>query len=164
MKAAMTKTLRIFGVLALLAVPALAETGVRFDGLKTDPTAPIEVQADQLSVNQADGLAVFTGNVVVLQSDMELTAAEVTVIYAADNKGIAELHARGGVTVKAGTNVAQAEEAAYVVATAELVLQGQVLLSQGQATLSGQVLRINLTTGLGTIEGRVTTTFAPGGD
>lgn len=157
---------RLAATLVLLSLPlaALAETGVTFGGLKTDPKAPVQVQADQLSIDQASGQATFSGNVVVTQSDMTLTAGSVAVVYAADGKGIAALTATGGVTVKAGGNAAQAQEARYTVDTSDLVLTGQVILTQGQATLAGESLTINLKTGLGTMSGRVTTTFAPGGN
>lgn len=161
----MTRLPLLFGTLALVAaLPALAETGVRFSGLKTDATAPVQVQADQLTIDQTDGAATFQGNVVVVQSDLELKAASVVVIYESDGKGIAELRATGGVTVKAGNNAASADTAVYTVAPGQLVLEGNVLLAEGQATLSGQKLTVNLKTGLGTMEGRVTTTFAPGGN
>ncbi len=160
----MTRVQFMVAFLALLTAPALAGTGVSFAGLKTDPKAPVQVQADQLSINQTDGSATFSGNVVVTQSDLELKAATVTVVYEQDGKGIAELHATGGVTIRAGDNAASAEDAIYTVATAELVLSGKVLLAEGQATLSGDKLTINLRTGLGTMDGRVTTTFAPGGN
>ena len=88
------------GLLALTPGLAGAQgTNIAFAGLKTDPKAPVQVQADQLSVNQADGTAIFTGNVVVIQGDMKLTAAEVRVEYSADKKTIQTLHASGGVTL-----------------------------------------------------------------
>ena len=157
----MTRTLFALILTAILPLTALADTGINFAGLKTDPTAPLQVQADALSVAQADNTAVFTGNVVVTQADMQLNAARMTVIYAADGKGIAELRAIGGVTVKAGPNVAAAEEAIYTVASTALVMTGNVILTMQQATIAGEGLSINLTTGLGTMTGRVTTTFAP---
>lgn len=157
--------LTLIALLALtapLALPALADTGITFDGLKTDPAAPINVTADTLSVSQADSLATFSGNVVVTQSGMELHAATVKVIYNKQSKGIAELRASGGVTVKAGTNAAASDEAVYVVGTSGLVMTGHVILTMEQATIAGEMLTINLTTGLGTMTGgRVTTTFTP---
>ena len=153
------------GLLALTPGLAGAQgTDLAFAGLKTDPKAPVQVQADQLSVNQADGTAIFTGNVVVTQGDMKLTAAEVRVEYSADNKAIQSLHASGGVTLAAGTDAAQAREADYKPDTGDLVLTGDVLLTQGPAAISGQKLVISLKSGTGTMVGRVITTFTPGGN
>ena len=51
-------------------------TSLDFGGLKTDTTLPVEVTADQLTVNQADGMAEFTGSVLVSQGDMRLQAGK----------------------------------------------------------------------------------------
>ena len=64
----------------------------------------------------------------------------------------------------AGTDAAEASSATYTVGTGEVVLEGGVLLTQGQAAISGDKLIISLKTGLGRMEGRVTTTFTPGGN
>jgi lipopolysaccharide export system protein LptA len=154
---------RLFGAILLLwpvAVQA-AGTDVAFAGLKTDPTLPVQVTADQLSVNQTDGTAVFTGNVVVTQGTMTLQAGTVRVEYAADKKSIARLLADGGVKLAAGTEAAAAKTAEYAPETGDLVLKGDVLLTQGVSAMSGQTLKLSLKTGLGTMEGRVTTTFTP---
>lgn len=150
------------GLMPLTA--AAAETDVAFGGLKADTSLPVEVQADQLTVSQTDGTAVFSGNVIVTQGDMKLTAAEVKVEYEAGGKGIASLHATGVVALAAGTDTAQADAADYTIATAEVILTGNVLLTQGQATIQGGKLTVNLKTGLGHMEGRVTTIFTPGGN
>ena len=149
----------------LATLPALAQDGgtnVAFAGLKTDTTQPVKVTADQLSVNQTDGTAIFTGNVIIVQGDMKVQAATVQVNYAPDKKAIQSLHAEGGVTVAAGTDAATSETADYMPDTGELILQGSVVLTQGQAALSGQKLTLSLKSGLGTMSGRVTTIFTPG--
>ena len=155
-------------LLALLCLsPAWAsaqDTSLNFGGLKTDTALPIEVTADQLAVNQADGTAEFSGAVLVSQGEMRLQAAAVRVEYGVDGTGIARLIASGGVVLAAGTDAAEATTADYTVASGEVVLEGSVLLTQGQAAISGDKLIINLKTGLGRMVGRVTTTFTPGGN
>jgi lipopolysaccharide export system protein LptA len=149
---------------ALITAPfaaAAAGTDIAFAGLKTDPTLPVQVTADQLSVNQADGTAVFTGNVVVTQGNMTLQAASLRVEYAKDQKSIARLMATGGVKLAAGGEAAAAENADYMPETGALILQGDVVLTQGKSAISGQILTLSLKTGLGTMEGRVTTIFTP---
>jgi lipopolysaccharide export system protein LptA len=157
------KAVCLAGLLALLPLLAQAQgTNVAFAGLKTDITQPVQVTADQLSVNQTDGTATFTGNVIILQGDMKVQAAEVLVTYATDNQSIQSLHAGGGVTVAAGSDAAQSETADYRPDTGELILQGAVVLTQGAAALSGEKLTLSLKSGLGTMSGRVTTIFTPG--
>ena len=140
------------------------DTNVAFAGLKTDTAQPVQVDADQLSVDQADGTATFSGNVVVMQGDMKLQAETVTIHYSADRKAIESLLAEGGVTLAAGTDAATADSADYRPDSGELTLTGNVVLTQGQAAMSGEKLVLSLKSGTGTMTGRVTTIFTPGGN
>ena len=61
--------IRIFAQAAAFAVilsaGAFAQTtSVQFNGMKSDPTLPVELTSDLLEVNQADGTAIFSGNAV----------------------------------------------------------------------------------------------------
>ncbi|MCC0063415.1 MAG: lipopolysaccharide transport periplasmic protein LptA [Defluviimonas sp.] len=138
---------------------------VAFGGIKTDTTLPVEVTSDSLDVSQPDGLATFKGNVIVIQGDMRLTAAELEVVYVkGDQRRIEKLHATGGVTLVSPTEAAEAQEAVYTVEAGEVVMTGDVLLTQGTNTLAGQKLVVDLKTGLGQMEGRVKTILNPGGN
>lgn len=137
---------------------------VAFGGLKQDTSLPVEISADQLSVNQADGSATFAGNVLVGQGEMRLSAGSVRVEYGQDGKSITRLHATGGVTLANRTEAAESREAVYTIATGEVVMTGDVMLTQGQSALSGQKLVIDLKAGTGVMEGRVQTIFVPGGN
>ena len=139
-------------------------TNVAFAGLKTDVSQPVQIDADQLSVDQETGTATFGGNVVVAQGDMRLEAGMVTITYSADNKSIDSLRADGGVTLAAGTDAATADSAEYRPDSGDLILMGKVVLTQGQAAISGEELTLSLKSGLGTMSGRVTTIFTPGND
>lgn len=159
------KPIRILALVLALAAPAAAqEAKVAFGGLAQDTTLPVEVEADTLSVNNADGTAVFSGNVLVGQGEMRLSAAEVRVEYAPDGRAIQRLHATGGVTIANLADAAEAREALYTIDSGVIVMTGDVLLTQGQSALSGQKLTINLKDGTGVMEGRVSTTFVPGGN
>jgi lipopolysaccharide export system protein LptA len=145
-----------------LGAPALAQQAtVAFGGLKQDTTLPVEIEADSLTVNNADGTAVFTGNVLVGQGEMRLSAGAVRVEYGTDGKTINRLFATGGVTLANASEAAEAQEAIYTIGSGEVVMTGEVLLTQGQTALSGQKLVINLQSGTGIMEGRVQTTFIP---
>jgi lipopolysaccharide export system protein LptA len=157
---------RIFLILCFMfgvGASAMAQQAtVAFGGLRQDTTLPVEIEADSLTVNNADGTAVFTGNVLVGQGDMRLSAGAVRVEYGTDGKTINRLFASGGVTLANQSEAAEAQEAVYTIGSGEVVMTGQVLLTQGQTALSGQKLVINLQSGTGTMEGRVQTTFIPG--
>ena len=153
-----------FAVLLALPVPALAQGAkVAFGGLKQDTSLPVEITADSLEVNQTDGQATFSGNVLVGQGDMRLSAAKIVVEYDADGKGIKTLHATGGVTIVNATDAAEAQEAVYTIASGNVVMTGNVLLTQGPNAISGERLVLNLRDATGVMEGRVKTVFTPGG-
>lgn len=159
------RALVLAAIFGLVAQGSLAQqASVAFGGLKQDTTLPVEVQADQLSVNNADGTAVFTGNVLVGQGEMRLSAGEVKVKYAADGKAIDQLLATGGVTISNLADAAEAREAIYTIDSGVVVMTGDVLLTQGPSAIAGQKLTINLKSGTGVMEGRVSTTFVPGGN
>lgn len=166
----MLQAFRVTTVLALLALsiglaPAMGlaqGASVAFGGLKQDTSLPVEVSSDQLSVNQADGTAIFTGNVLVSQGEMRLSAGQVKVEYTADGSGISKMFASEGVTLINATDAAEAREAVYTIASGDVVMTGDVLLTQGNNALSGQKLVIDLKAGTGVMEGRVQTVFQPG--
>lgn len=139
-------------------------TNVSFGGLKADTTLPVEVTADNLTVSQSDGSAVFSGSVLVKQGEMRLQAGEIRVEYDETGKAIDRLFASGGVLIVNATDAAEATEAVYTIASGEVVMTGGVLMTQGQTAIKGERLRINLKTGTGRMEGGVTTTFMPGGN
>lgn len=164
----MAFSLRSFTLVATLALSsgmAMAQQAkIAFGELNQDTTLPVQVQADQLAVNNADGSAVFSGNVVVVQGEMKLAANEVQVKYGSDGKSIDQLLASGGVTISNLGDAAEAQEALYTIASGVIVLSGNVRLTQGPSAMAGQKLTINLKDGSGIMEGRVTTTFVPGGN
>lgn len=156
--------------LSLLAAPGHTQAAqnqaggatVAFGGLRSDPTLPVEVTADQLQVNQAEGTALFTGNVLVGQGEMRLSSAELQVEYDEAGSQITRMHATGGVTFTNGPETAEAQEAVYTLATGSVLMTGDVLLTQGSSVMSGSQLTIDLNAGTGVMQGRVTTVFVPG--
>jgi len=151
-------------VLTLLAQPALAQT-TAFGGMTADIKAPVEVSADALSVNQADGSATFTGNVVIAQGDMRLGADSVTVVYAeGGQQRISRLTAKGDVTLVSGGDAAEAQQADYDVTAGRVTLTGDVMLTQGENLLAGESMVVNLADGTAQVQGRVRSVIQPGGN
>lgn len=148
----------------LAGVGLAQEAKIAFGDLTQDTTLPVEVSAESFAVNNADGTAIFSGGVTVTQGEMVLSAAEVQVTYSPDQSRIDQLVASGGVTITNLADAATAGEAVYSIDTGVIVLTGGVRLSQGPSTMTGQTLTINLKDGSGVMEGRVTTTFVPGGN
>lgn len=150
-------------VLSLSAIGATAQgTNVAFGSLKQDTSAPVEATADNLSVDQATGTAIFTGNVVIGQGEMRLSAPRVLVVYRANQAGIARMEATGGVTLVSGPDAAEAREADYDVDRGTIIMTGDVLLTQGQSALTAERMTVNLNDGTARMSGRVKTILQTG--
>ena len=150
-------------IVTTLAWPAAAQQ-VAF-GERHDATQPVEITADRLDLDQAAGSAVFTGGVRVGQGELRLAADRVEVFYDEGGQAsgtVRRMNATGNVTLSNGTEAAEAQAAAYEVATGIVEMQGEVLLTQGRNALSSERLRIDLNAGTGQLEGRVRTIFTPG--
>ena len=155
-------------VIALLmalasASPAFAQTNINLGGISADPSAAVEISADNLSVDQDTGTAVFSGNVVIGQGALRLSAGSVRVVYAETTGDIAQLIASGGVTFVTDTQAAEAASADYNLTTGQLILSGNVLLSQGASALSADKMTVDLTSGTAQMSGRVRTVFQQDG-
>ena len=164
----------LFLSVAAGTTPAMAQTTppaqsgtLSFDDLKQDNSLPLEIDSDELEVNQAAGTAIFRGDVVVTQGDMRLSAKQVEARYAEGTDGaqgrLTRLSASGGVLIAAGQSAIEAREAVYNLDRGELLLTGNVVLTQLGNTLSGQRLTVDVNNGTGRMEGRVRTVLQTGG-
>ncbi len=157
---------RILTALLLLCLPvgALAQGAqVAFGTTAQDSSLPVEVTADNLDVNQQDGTAVFTGNVLIGQGEMRLSAPRVLVVYKSDQSGIEKLQATGGVTLVSGEDAAEASQADYNVDTGLIEMAGEVLLVQGANALTGDRMSVDTRAGTARVTGRVKTILQPEG-
>ncbi|WP_370251240.1 lipopolysaccharide transport periplasmic protein LptA [Nioella sp.] len=147
----------------LMALPATAQMQIGFGGVAHDSAQAIEITSDSLRVDRTTGNAVFAGNVIVIQGDLRLAAGEVSVIYGADGEQqqISQVIASGGVLLTRGEDAAEGEEAEYSVEDSRVYLTGNVLVTQGRTTVAGDRLSIDLSTGNGTMDGRVRTILQP---
>jgi lipopolysaccharide export system protein LptA len=157
---------RILAALTALvfAVPATAQTNIDLGGIAADPSAPVEIIADNLNVDQDTGSAVFSGNVVIGQGDLRLSAPSVQVSYAAETGDITRLQASGGVTFATATEAAEAQSADYNLASGLLTLNGDVMLTQGKSALSSDSMILDLNAGTAQMSGRVRTVFQQDGN
>ncbi len=169
MQAKPTLGLLVAGLLAAAALPVgvLAQGQGPFGGFKHDSTAPIEITSDALEVQQAQNLAVFSGDVVAGQGTLRLTADRVEVTYAEQAGGnsqtgaIRNLQAEGNVFISNGAETAQGAHARYDVESGMITMTGKVVLTQGKNVISGETLTINLNEGQGKVQGRVKSIFTP---
>lgn len=152
-----------FILAVLLGASGLAQgTSVGFGAIQQDTSAPVEVTADNLAVDQNSGTATFTGNVVIGQGEMRLSAAKVRVIYSQNQSAIDRLVATGGVTLVSGPDAAEAQKADYNVASGVIVMTGDVLLTQGASALTSDRMTVNLEDGTARMTGQVKTILQTG--
>lgn len=151
---------------ATKAVSGAAGTTALF---KTDPNAPIDVDADRLDVDDNVKQAVFKGDVRAVQGDFIVRTSEMRAFYTGaagladqaaptDEKKpaaqITRIEARGKVIVtsaKTGQN-ATGDWADYDVKNNQVVLGGDVILTQGKNVVRGTKLTIDMITGESVID------------
>lgn len=149
-------------IVGLFCATTVGAQQIAFDGLKADRNAPVEVTSEALNVDQQTGTAVFTGNVLVVQGGMRMKAQTITVNYdQADRSRITTMNAAGGVTLVSPSEAAESKTAVYDVANGQVIMNGDVVVTQGTSVMSGQKLTVNLTNGTGQMDGRVRTILQP---
>ena len=150
---------------SLSATPALTlaqGAQVAFGSTQQDSDLPVEVTSDNLNVNQNDGTAVFTGNVVIGQGEMRLSADRVLVVYRQNPNGVERLEATGNVILVSGTDAAESQKADYNVDDGTIVMTGSVLLAQGPSALSADKMTVQLNSGTAQMSGSVRTILQTG--
>jgi lipopolysaccharide export system protein LptA len=150
------------GLVALIQ-PAAAQVAIGFGGVAHDSDQPVEAVSDTLTIDQTNGRALFSGNVIIIQGDLRIAAEDVEVIYSDldGERSVDEVIATGGVLITRGEDAAEGEDAVYAVAAGILTMTGDVLVTQGTTTIAGDSMVVDMTTGDGVVEGRVRTVLTP---
>lgn len=157
------------------AAGALAQSfGGAFEGM-SNSKEPIQIEADRLEVIDGQGVAMFDGNVSVVQGTTLLKTRKLKVWYLrdgnADSPGgnVRKIEATGKVAVRSGDQMASADKAVVNMQEQIATLSGNVTVSQGANILTGCNLRINLATNAANLtpcktssgSGRVKMQFTP---
>ena len=131
---------------------------------------PVNFAADRIELQDRQNRVVLSGDVVITQGDLRLTAGRTTVSYTdAGSLKIQRIDATGGVVVTRGNERAQGNVGVYDFNRRVIVLSGGVGLRRGGDTLNGGRLTIDLNSGLSSVDGtgatgsqggRVTGTFS----
>lgn len=170
--------LAIAAMSILLAWPAGASAQQGFadamSGFSRDSNAPIEIEADNLEVRDAEKRAIFSGNVKVQQGDVAMQTRELVVYYTGSAQGagdqdIDRLEASGGVVVTSGDQKATGASGTFDAARDLITLEGDVVLTQGTNVLQGRKLVVDLAKGTSRVyaedgatgSGRVKGLFTP---
>ena len=157
----MKKVLALALSLAVPALPAAAQEGGRMTGIKLDGDKPIQIESDHLEMREKEGIAIFTGNVAVVQGTMLMRSGKMTVHYdtasgsaTTGSANIERLIVENKVYVKSEEQVATADQGSFDMKSELLVLSGkEVVLSEGDNVIVGCKLTVRMATGLANLEG-----------
>lgn len=134
----------------------------RLTGLKIDGDEPIQIESDRLEVRENDGVAIFTGNVSVVQGQTLLRSGKMTVYYANDGAGSAttgsanidRLEVTEKVYVRSETQVATGDQGSFDMRNEVLTLTGkEVVLTEGENVVVGCKLTVQMATGQAQLDG-----------
>jgi lipopolysaccharide export system protein LptA len=137
----------------MLAAPLAAQVSA-LKGL--DTSAPIDVDAARIEIQDAANQAVFTGDVVIRQGKLTLNADTVKVLYTrkSGDPEMQRLDARGNVRLVSPTERATANTGIYDVDGRLITMTGNVMLDRGGSKLQGERLVLNLATGQSSFDAR----------
>jgi lipopolysaccharide export system protein LptA len=130
-------------LLGALALPALA--------LDSDRTQPVELSAERAEMNNTTGVSVYTGDVVLIQGTMRITADKMTV-YTTAAGDLARVIAEGKNATFRQLPEGQQEyvhaRATYMEyqpqAPGHILLQGSAVLTQGKNEFKGEAIRYDM--------------------
>lgn len=134
----------------MLSAPAFA--------LQSDNRQPIQIEADQGSLDQANQTTTFSGNVIIKQGTLNINAANVTV--SRNDKGEQLMKANGSpvrfsqqLDGNKGTVNGQGNQVEYASATGLVKLTGNAKVQRGGDVAQGAVITYNMRTEVYTIHG-----------
>jgi lipopolysaccharide export system protein LptA len=149
------RPLILAGALATTAAAGMALAADPVSALKGhDSSAPVDVTADRIEVQDRSDRAIFAGNVHVKQASLSLDTERLTVAYSSGGGvQIRRLDASGGVTVRSPSETARGNFGIYDLDRKLITLVGAVQLNRGGSQIMGSRLVIDLSTGRAVIDG-----------
>jgi lipopolysaccharide export system protein LptA len=147
-------------VLVLMALPLRGAEKV---------STPVEVEANEMEVIDADKQAIFRGKVNAVRGSQNIRSDVMTVFYAdvkqpdgTSKSQASKLDAKGNVIITTRKQVITGEWAKMDILANTLLVGGRVKLVEGKTTLQGEKLTVDLTTERTLMSGgRVKGSFVP---
>jgi lipopolysaccharide export system protein LptA len=131
---------------AMAANPALAQLSNKGGG--------ILINSDKLEAIDAKNQAIFTGSVDAVQDDARLRADKLDVLFEAPSgdgndggRDVKTIIATGNVYYVTPKQIAKSEKAVYDVANDEVVMTGNVVVTQGKNVIRGDRLVLKISSG-----------------
>lgn len=163
----------IVAMAGVFAMPATAQNNNSIAAFSSDSKEPINIEADSLEVRDGEKIAIFSGNVKVVQGKVTLQTTKLKVSYKGDARDagqqqIERLEAQGKVLVTSDDQTTTGDWATFEMASQLITVGGDVVLTQGQNVLRGTKLLVDLKSGKSRLEskrsgnnGRVQGVFMP---
>jgi lipopolysaccharide export system protein LptA len=164
---ALSCRLLLCGALAIVATSALraqTATGVpnALQGFSVNRDKPIRINSTTLEVREKEKRATFSGNVHLVQGDTTLKSKTLEVYYDDDGSGpsgsqqsgqqIRLLEAKGDVLVTQKEQTVTGETGLFDVRANTVRLTGNVVITQCSHVVRGDLLTVDLTTGVSRVE------------
>ncbi|WP_239805077.1 LptA/OstA family protein [Croceicoccus hydrothermalis] len=144
------------GVAAFAGSPLSAQS---IAGFNSDQ--PVNYAADRIELQDRSNRVVLSGDVVIDQGDLRLTAERTIVNYSdTGTLRIQRIAATGGVRVMRATETASGDVGVYDFNRRIITLTGDVALRRGSDTLNGERLTIDLNTGVSSVNGSTASSAA----
>ena len=141
------RCLRVLPTIMLLALPVYSHA------LPSDANQPIKLLADKATYSERTGVTSYSGNVIITQGTLRLTADDITVNLS-QQRSINSAVATGRpatmqqiVTKEKGLAKGQANKIDYNAVTGIITLTGNAKLDQNGASFAGNVIRYSLKAG-----------------
>jgi lipopolysaccharide export system protein LptA len=140
-------------------------------GFSQNRDKPVKINAAELEVHDKDKIAVFSGDVHLVQGDTQMRSSSLVVYYddqppppapppksgkgaqasaqitPQQNQQIKRVEAKGSVIVTQKDQTATGNEGIFDMRANTVTMQGNVLISQGTNIIRGDKLTVNMTTG-----------------
>jgi len=115
---------------------------------------PVSFEADRIELQDRQNRVVLSGDVVIRQGDLRLTAQRTTVAYTdTGSLTIQRIDASGGVVVNRGQERARGDVAVYDFSRRVIIMSGGVAINRGSDRLEGGRLVIDLNSGISSVDG-----------
>lgn len=160
-----------FATLAVLftAAGAGAQQIAPSQGLSLSSDEPVQIDGDRLEMREAEGLAVFDGNVSVVQGDTVMTTGRLVIHYdqssGSMNSGAAtieRLEVSQGVNIQTGDQIATGDAGVYDMVADVFVLTGErVTLTENGNVATGCKLTVTMSDKRARLEGCGTSASRP---
>jgi lipopolysaccharide export system protein LptA len=148
---------------AASTLPGMAQAVSSSSGFQLDGKEPIEIESDRLEVRDRESVAIFSGNVTLVQGKLLLKTVKMTVYYTGEGSAggpttsgtdIERMEAEGKVYLKQGEQVATGDYGTFDIASGVMTLTGkEVVLTEGDNIVVGCKLVAHMNTGQSQLDG-----------